>query len=325
MIANPCVTITRCIHPAATELLRAAGYEVVVNPHDRPFTRDELHQAAAASDAMLCLLSDRIDEELFAAAPRCRVYSNYAVGYDNMDPAAATRVGIALCNTPDVLTGATAEFAWALLFATARRVAEADAFVRRGEFVRWDPMLLWGHDISHRTLGIVGAGRIGTAMARMARGFDMTILYTRRSGESPEMQALGARHVKLDELLPASDFISVHAPLTSETHHIIGEAQFARMKPTAILINTGRGPVVDEKALVRALHNQQIAGAGLDVYEQEPQIEPQLLAMNNGVLAPHIASATFDTRRRMAELAADNIMDALNGKIPRACINPEFA
>lgn len=324
MTARYRVTITRRIHPAAEEMLRRAGCEVEINPHDRPLTPGELQAAAADSDGVLCLLNDRIDAPLLAAAPRCRVFANYAVGYDNMDLAAATRAGVALCNTPDVLTDATAEFAWALLFAAARRVVEADRFVREGRFTGWDPMLLWGQDISRRTLGIIGAGRIGAAMARRATGFEMEILYTRRSGPSPDMEKLGATRVELEELLRRSDFISIHAPLTGETRHLIGAAQFALMKPAAILINTGRGPIVDEKALVQALAEGRIAAAGLDVYEREPAVEEDLLRMNNVVLAPHIASATFDARRRMAELAAGSILAVLEGRIPPNCLNPEF-
>lgn len=317
--------VTRRIHPAAEELLRAAGVEVEVNPHERALTPDELREAAAGADAVLCLLSDKITAELVAAAPRCRVYANYAVGIDNLDVAAATAAGVALCNTPDVLTGATAEVAWALLFAVARRVVEGDRMVRGGRFQGWGPLTLLGHDVAGRTLGIIGAGRIGAAMARRARGFDMPILYTKRTCASAEMDALGARRVELPQLLRESDFVSIHAPLTPDTRHMIGDEQFAMMKDSAILINTGRGPVVDEKALVRALRGGRIAGAGLDVYEREPHVEPELLALENAVLLPHIGSATHEARRRMAELAAQNILDHFAGRPPRTCMNPAHA
>lgn len=316
------VAITRKTHRAAEELLGSAGCGVWTNPHDRALTPAELREAAAGSDATICMLSDAIGAGLFAAAPRCRIYANYAVGHNNMDAAAAARAGVALCNTPDVLTDATAELAWALLFAVARRVPEGDRMVREGRFHGWAPLMLLGHDVGGRTLGIIGAGRIGAAMARRAAGFAMPILYTRRSGRSPEMDALGARHVSLDELLRESDYISIHCPLTTETRHMIGATQFAIMKPGAIIINTARGAVIDERALAAALREGRIAGAGLDVYEHEPDIEPELPAMSNTVLLPHIGSATFDTRRRMAELAARNILDYFEGRVPRTCLNP---
>jgi len=273
---------------------------------------------------MICLLSDRIDEEILSAAKRLRIVANYAVGFDNIDIPAATRRGIAVSNTPDVLTNATAELAWALLLSVARRVVEGDRLVRAGEFHGWDPLMLLGYEVAGKTLGIIGAGRIGTAMARRARGFDMRILYTRPSGPRREMDELGAQHVELETLLRESDFISIHTPLTPATRHMIGRPQFELMKPTAILINTGRGPVVDEAALADALANRRIAGAGLDVYEYEPKVEPALLALDNVVLLPHIGSATFEARAAMARLAAENVLDALRGKVPRTCLNPEY-
>lgn len=280
--------------------------------------------SASNADAVICLLSDKINADLFLAAPRCCVYANYAVGYDNMDVEAATAQGIALCNTPDVLTTATAEMAWALLFAAARRIGEGERMVRAGEFHGWAPDMLLGYEISGKTLGIIGAGRIGAAMARRASGFDMRILYTKRSGSSEEMQALGAHHVELEELLSESDFISVHAPLNPSTRHLINAAAFDKMKPTAVLVNTGRGPVIDEAALAEALAGGRIASAGLDVYEREPAIEPRLLELQNVVLAPHIGSATHEARAKMAELAALNVLDFFEGRVPRTCINPDY-
>ncbi|AXA34931.1 D-3-phosphoglycerate dehydrogenase [Candidatus Sumerlaea chitinivorans] len=318
------VAITRKIHSAAEELLRSAQCEVWVNPEARPLQREELCAIARDYDAMICLLSDRIDEEIFSAAKRLRIVANYAVGFDNIDIPAATRRGIAVANTPDVLTNATAELAWALLLSVARRVVEGDRLVRAGEFHGWDPLMLLGYEVAGKTLGIIGAGRIGTAMARRARGFDMRILYTRPSGPRREMDELGAQHVELETLLCESDFISIHTPLTPATRHMIGRPQFELMKPTAILINTGRGPVVDEAALADALANRRIAGAGLDVYEYEPKVEPALLALDNVVLLPHIGSATFEARAAMARLAAENVLDALRGKVPRTCLNPEY-
>lgn len=318
------VLITRTIHGSAEELLRAEGCDVVVSRHDRPLEAGELRAMAAEADGVLCLLNDRIDTALLEAAPRVRVFANYAVGFDNMDLDAATQRGVALSNTPDVLTGATAEIAWALLFAAARRIVEGDRMVRAGRFSGWAPLMLLGHDIAGRTLGIVGAGRIGAAMARRARGFDMRILYTNRSGESAAMKELGAAHVTLDELLRESDFISIHAPLTNSTRHLIGAAQFAIMKPNAVLVNTGRGPIIDEAALADALRSRRIAAAGLDVYEREPAVEPALLELDNVVLAPHIGSATHEARAAMARLAAANILDVFAGRTPRTCINPEY-
>jgi glyoxylate reductase len=288
------VYITREISGAAERVLSAAGCVVEISRHrDRPLTVEELHAAAAGADGVLCLLNDKINEALFRAAPRCKVYANFAVGFDNMDVAAARRVG------------------------------EGERMVRAGEFHGWAPQMLLGYEVTGKTLGIVGAGRIGTAMARMARGFDMKLLYTKRSGESAEMQALGGRCVQLEELLKKSDFVSVHAPLTSDTRHMISGPQFALMKPTAILVNTGRGPIVDEAALAGALQQKQIAAAGLDVYEREPQVEARLLGLGNVVLAPHLGSATHEARDAMAELAANSILDCFAGRVPRTCLNPE--
>lgn len=318
------VYITRALPLVAEELLRQAGCTVAVNPHDRPLTRAELLEAAAESDGVLCLLNDKIDAELFAAAPRCRVYANFAVGYDNMDVPCATAAGVALSNTPDVLSIATAEMAWALVLSAARRVGEGERMVRAGGFHGWAPLMLIGQQLTGKTLGIVGAGRIGTAMARMASGFQMRVLYTKRSGENPEMQQLGGRRVELPELLSESDFISVHVPLTSETRHLISTEQFRTMKPTAVLVNTGRGPVIDEAALATALEEKWIAAAGLDVYEREPEIESRLFALDNVVLVPHLGSATTEARDGMAELAANNLLDYFAGRVPRTCINPDY-
>ncbi|MGI8907024.1 MAG: 2-hydroxyacid dehydrogenase [Candidatus Sumerlaeaceae bacterium] len=318
------VFITRKLPEIARQLLHTGGCEVHVNPNDRPLTAEELRSAAHESDALLCLLNDKIDAQLIESAPRCRIYANYAVGYDNMDVPAATAAGVALSNTPDVLSIATAEMAWALMFAAARRLGEGERMVRAGAFNGWAPMMLVGHEITGKTLGIAGAGRIGTAMARMARGFDMRILYTKRSAQSPAMQKLGAARVELDQLLQESDFVSLHAPLTQETRHMISAQELKLMKPTAVLVNTARGPLIDEAALADALERKQIAAAGLDVYEREPQIEARLLSLDNVVLAPHLGSSTHEARAAMAELAANNILDYFDGRPPRTCINPEY-
>jgi glyoxylate reductase len=318
------VAITRRIHERAREVLEAHGVEVWTNPEPRALTRDELVRIVKNFDGMICLLSDRIDRALLEQASRLRIVANYAVGFDNLDVEAATEHGIALTNTPDVLTNATAELAWALLFAAARHVAAADRFVREKRFRGWDPLLFLGHEIAGKTLGIVGAGRIGTAMAKRAVGFEMRILYTRRSGPSPQMDALGAEFVSLEQLLKESDFISVHTPLTPETRYLIDREKLKLVKPTAILINTGRGPVIEEAALAEALAEGRLAAAGLDVYEHEPEIEPRLFSLPNVVLLPHIGSATYEARSAMAELAAFNIIDLFEGRVPRTCINPEF-
>jgi len=319
------VFIARKIPGLAEEIIRAAGHEVVANREDRALSAEEFATQVQGSDAALTLLHDKVTAGLIASAPRCRMYANFAVGYDNFDVAAATAAGVALSNTPDVLTVATAELAWALLLGAGRRLGESERLVRRGEFHGWGPLMLLGSQVSGRTLGIVGAGRIGAAVARMSRGFDMRILYTRRSGPSPEMEELGGQHVRLAELLAVSDFVSVHTPLTAETRHLIGAAELRAMKPTAVLVNTSRGPVIDEAALAEALEQRWIAAAGLDVYEREPAIEPRLTSLENVVLAPHIGSATHEARNGMAELAALSILDFLGRKVPRNCINPEYA
>jgi glyoxylate reductase len=254
-------------------------------------------------DALLCLLTDRVDAGLLERAKGLRIVANMAVGTDNVDLEAARRLGIAVSNTPDVLTDATADLAFALLLAAARNLVWADRLVRAGGFTGWTPDLGVGLDVAGRTLGIVGAGRIGQAVAERAKGFRMQVLPHRRSGGVP-----------LDELLERADFVSLHVPLSPETHHLIGEAELARMKPTAVLINTARGPIVDEAALVRALRERRIAAAGLDVFEREPALEAGLVALPNVVLAPHLGSATVATRDRMAEIAASNIVACAQGK-----------
>ena len=261
-------------------------------------------------DALLCLLTDRIDAALLESSPRLRLVANMAVGTDNVDLEAAECLGIAVTNTPDVLTAATADLAFGLLIAAARGLLWGDRLVRAGGFLGWAPDLGVGLEVSGATLGIVGAGRIGTAVAERARGFAMEVLLARRSGGTP-----------LDELLERSDFVSLHVPMTPETHHLIGEAELARMKPTAVLINTARGPVVDEVALVRALRERRIAAAALDVFEREPELAPGLASLPNVVLAPHLGSATIATRNRMAETAARNIVACATGEpLPSAVL-----
>ncbi|MGQ0645699.1 MAG: 2-hydroxyacid dehydrogenase [Elusimicrobiota bacterium] len=312
---KPNVYVTRRIPEPGLDLLRRR-FDVEVSPHDRPLSREELLTAVKGRAAVLTQLVDKVDKEFFEAARGVRVVANYAVGYDNIDLAAARRAGAVVTNTPGVLTRATAELAWALLFAAARRVAEGDVLTRSGGFRGWGPMLLLGTDVSGKTLGIVGAGRIGTAMALMSKGFGMNVLYSGRSRNETLEKELGARKTGLEDLLRESDFVSVHARLTAETRGLIGKAQLAMMKPTAVLINTARGPVVDEAALVDALRSGRLFAAGLDVYEKEPSLAPGLAELPNAVLLPHAGSATVEARERMSLLAAENIAAVLEGRAP---------
>lgn len=316
------IYITRLLPQPAIDLL-ADQCDVSVNPEDRVLSHEELIDQVRERDAVLCLLTDTIDASVLEASPPAQIFANYAVGYDNIDIAAATRLGILISNTPGVLTEATADMAWALLFATARRIVEADRYTREGRFTGWGPLLFLGHDITGRTLGIIGAGRIGQSVARKAVGFDMKVLYTDIEPNSDFEKLTGASYADLETLLRESDFISIHVPLTPETKHLIGDRELSLMKETAILINTSRGPVVNEGALLEALKEHRIGGAGLDVYENEPQLEPGLAELENIVIAPHIASATVETRTRMALMAAENILAALRGDLPPNCVNPE--
>lgn len=309
------VYVTRMIPEEGINKLKKY-FDVEVNEFDRELTYEELKEKIKGKDGVLCLLSDRIDAELMDTEPKVKIFANYAVGYNNMDVKAAKEKNVLLTNTPDVLTDATADLAWALLFATARRVVEGDRYIREGKFKKWSPQLLLGRDVTGKTLGIIGAGRIGRAFAKRAKAFNMEILYYNRSRKEDFEKKLGARYVSMDELLKNSDFISLHTPLTKETVHLIGEREFEMMKKTAILINTSRGPVVDEKALVNALKNKEIWGAGLDVFENEPAVREELMGLDNVVMCPHIGSATYETRVKMAIMAADNIIAALNGHIP---------
>ena len=317
------VLVTRRIPEEGLQLL-SRDCDLELHPHDRPMSRSELLSSARGKDGVLCLLTDRIDAELFDAAPTVRGYANYAVGYDNMDVAEATRRRIPLSNTPDVLTNATADMAWALLFAVARRVVESDAVMRSRSWLGWGPLQFIGGDITGATLGIVGAGRIGAAMAARSVGFGMRLIYTdARRNEALERDT-GAVFVTFDELLSSSDYVSVHVPLLPETRHLFNRETLRRMKPTAYLINTSRGPVIDERALLEALKAGVIAGAGLDVYEKEPLLTEGLAALSNVVLTPHTASATFASRKGMALKAAANLLAMLRGEPAPDCLNPEI-
>jgi glyoxylate reductase len=318
---NCTICITRHIPEAAINLLQDALGPVKVNPHDRSLTPGELCEFVARADAVLSMLADRVDAAVMdAAGPQLRVVANYAVGYNNIDLQAATHRHIVVTNTPGVLDDATADLTWSLLLAAARRIVEADAHVRTGTWTGWDPLQFLGVDVAGQTIGIVGGGRIGTAVARRATGFGMRILYTGRQSHH-EIEAIGGVRVDLRALLAESDFVSLHVPLTAQTRHMIGEAELACMKSTAVLVNTSRGPVVHEQALVEALRNGRIAAAGLDVYENEPIPAPGLVALPNVVILPHIGSATHKTRQRMAIMAAQSIVDVLQGRQPRHVVN----
>jgi len=270
------------------------------------------------------LLTDPIDGEIMDALPTVKIFANYAVGFNNIDVEAATKRKVAITNTPGVLTDTTADFAWTLLMAAGRRLVEADKYCRAGKYEGWGPMLFLGHDIHHKTLGIVGMGRIGQAVARRAHGFEMKILYTDEFRLPPEKeQELRATFVSLEQLLKESDFVSLHVPLMASTKHLIGKKQLEMMKKTAVLVNTSRGPVVDERALVEALKNQTIFAAGLDVYEEEPRLAPGLADLDNVTIPPHIASASIDTRAKMATMAASNIIAFFKGEKPPNIVNPE--
>lgn len=318
------IFVTRYLAPAAVERLRAAGHSVILNLQERTLAHAELVAQLAGKAGLIAYVPDRIDAALVDACPDLRAVANVAVGFNNIDIAACTRRGIGVSNTPDVLTNATAEIAWALIYACARRTAEAERHLRAGKWHGWGPRQFLGHDIVGQTLGIIGAGRIGRQVARMARGLAMPIVYYSPSAK-PDFEAeMGAVRVSLDQLLRDSDFVSVHTPLTPATHHLIGRPQFALMKSTAILINTARGPVVDEVALVEALRTKRIFAAGLDVYENEPRLAPGVADLDNAVLLPHIGSATVETRTRMALLAADNMIAMLAGRRPPTPVNPEL-
>lgn len=304
--------------------LLAQEYDVRANREDRPMGRADLLEAVAGADGFLSMITDAVDAELMDAAPRLRVVSNMAVGYNNIDVAAATARGIVVTNTPGILTEATAELAFALILAAARRVVDLDRRTRAGEWTCWAPLLFLSREVSGKTLGVVGLGRIGRAVARRARAFGMRVLYHSRSRlEAAEERDLGVEYAEKDELLATADFVSLHVPLSAETRHLIGRRELDLMKPTAYLINTSRGPVVDEAALVEALKARRIEGAGLDVYENEPMLTPGLAALDNAVLLPHVGSATVETRAKMARMAAENLLSALRGERPAHVVNPE--
>ncbi|HYB16633.1 MAG TPA: D-glycerate dehydrogenase [Streptosporangiaceae bacterium] len=321
---RPPVLVTRRLPQEALDRI-VARCEMTLYDGDGAMPRDRLLAEVAGKAGAITLLTDRVDNEfLDAAGPQLTVVANCAVGFDNIDVQACTRRGVLACNTPGVLTETTADAAFALMMAAARRIAEGDRFVRSGAAWIWGPLMMLGQDVHHATLGVVGFGRIGQALARRARGFSMRVLYHDIDRPPAEVeQELGAEYRDLEDLLRESDFVSVHVSLTPQTRHLISAGRLAMMKPTAVLVNTSRGPVIDEQALAWALKQGQIFAAGLDVFEREPEVHPGLLACGNAVLIPHLGSATIKTRLAMADLAADNLLAALQDSRPPALLNPE--
>lgn len=314
---NERILLTRRMPPVAPETLTAAGLTADVIETNEPPQREDLLRRARGCAGVITMLSDRVDTEfLDAAGPSLRIVANYAVGFDNIDLVVCKQRGIRVSNTPGVLTEATADLTWSLILAAARHVPEGDRVMRSGKWPGWAPMQLLGLELNGATLGILGAGRIGTAVARRSTGFRMRVLYADKRPNKELERELKAERVTLDRLVVESEVLSLHVPLTPESHHLIGAMQFRAMKPTAILVNTARGPVVDEAALVEALRTGQIAAAGLDVYENEPRLAPGLTDLPNVVLLPHLGSATTSTRGKMARMAAENVVAVLSGREP---------
>ncbi len=320
---KPRVLVTREVFDETLDYLRA-HCEVIDNQKDVPYAPEALAAALADCDGLMCALTDRVDAALLARAPRLKAVANIAVGYNNIDVPACTARGVMATNTPGVLDDSTADLAWALMLGTARRITEVERRIRAGEWTGWRLKQWLGVDVHHATLGIVGMGRIGQAIARRALGFDMKVLYHNRKRIATELERkCNASYLSMDELLAQSDFVVLQVPYSPETHHLIGAAQLTRMKPSAILINSTRGGVVDDAALVAALKDGTIRGAGLDVYENEPKLHPEFLKLDNVVLAPHIGSSTEATRKAMAMLAARNLVAALKGEVPPNLVNPD--
>jgi len=307
------------------ERLTAAGYDVGVSIFDRPLLQEELLVKVADCDGIISLLTDRIDEDLMdTAGPQLKVIANYAVGFDNIDVRAATHRGIVVTNTSSAeVDEAVAEHTWALILALARRIVEADESVRRGAFRGWEPDIFLGTNVRGKTLGIIGLGKIGTYVARRAKGYNMTVLYNKHSPDPEAEKELGVKFASLDDLLATSDVVTLHVSLTEETRHMINPVTLSKMKKGAFLINTSRGSVVEEKALVEALRRGNLAGAALDVFETEPNVHPELIAMPNVITTPHIASATYEARYKMSEQVVTAVLDVFAGKKPQNLVNEE--
>ncbi|MHA1303974.1 MAG: 2-hydroxyacid dehydrogenase [Candidatus Heimdallarchaeaceae archaeon] len=316
------VFVTRKIPEEGIELLKE-HFEVEVFSENIPITKEEIINYAADAEGLLCLLTDKIDKEIMERT-NIKAIANYAVGYDNIDIKTATERKIPVSNTPGVLTDSTADLTWALILGVSRRIVEADKFVREGKFDGWAPMLFLGGDFYNKTIGIIGMGRIGQAVAQRAKGFGMEILYYSKTRKAEIERDLGAKFVTLDELLSQSDYVSLHCPYTPDTHHLIGEKEIALMKSSSYLINTARGKVIDEEKLIEALKEGKIRGAGFDVYYNEPKVSEDLIKLENVVLLPHIGSASIETRTKMAVMAAENLIEALNGRKPSNIVNPEI-
>jgi glyoxylate reductase len=319
------VFVTRSIPGTALDKLKNSGHEVTISDYDRPATAEELLEKGKGVDALLTLLTDKIDGEVIdAIGPQLKVVSNYAVGFDNINVPEATERGVVVANTPsDEVNEAVAEHSWALMLALARRVVEADEATRRGAYKGWEPGIFLGINMVGKTLGIVGLGNIGSMTARRAKGWNMRVLYNKRSRDEEAERELGVEFADLDRLYAESDFISLHVPLTDETHHMINKNAFAKMKKGVILVNTARGPIVNEQDLVDALRDGKLRGAGLDVFDNEPNINPELIAMENVVTTPHIASATWEAREKMGYMAVDTILDVLSRVKPGNIVNEE--
>lgn len=309
------VLITDAIPQAGVSLLKE-HFDVTMNETGNALTKEEMIETFNNYDGIVTSLINTIDADVIKACPNVKIMANYAVGYNNIDIEAAIRRGLIVTNTPDVLSDTTAETAWSLLFAVSRRIVEADRYVRRGEWKKFSANLFLGKDIFNKTLGIVGAGSIGRRFAEKSRGYHMTILYYNRHRDFEFEKQYNATYVAMDQLLSESDYVSLHVPLNEETHHLIGEEELSLMKESAILINTSRGPIIDERALVKALEEKKLYGAGLDVFEEEPHVPQALLEMDNVVLLPHIGSSSIETRDRMAELVAHNIINVLENRPP---------
>jgi glyoxylate reductase len=322
-VNKPKVLSTRPLFPAARAILDQHFDVDYWTPADR-ISREELLKRAADKDALVCLLTEKVDEELLSAAPKLRIAATVSVGHDNIDVAACTKHKVVATNTPGVLDDTTADFAWTLLMAIARRLLEGDAWMRSGTWPGWDLDQLVGGDVWEKTLGIVGFGRIGRGVARRAQGFHMRVVYNDAVRASPEVEKeLNAEFVDRDRLFRESDFISLHVPLLPDTRHLISKENLAKMKRTAFLVNTSRGPVVDEAALAEALQNKKIAGAALDVFEHEPKVHPALVIRKDVILTPHIASASVDTRTKMAVMAANNVIALFEGRCPPNALNAD--
>jgi glyoxylate reductase len=324
MTDSPKVLVTRPIKDEPTRRLRERC-DVTIDENDFGIPRDDLLKMVSGYDAIITMLTEKVDAELLAAAgPQLKIVANHAVGFDNVSLPDCTAAGVMATNTPDVLTETTADTAFALLMTAARRVGEGERFLRSGTPWIWGPLMMLGQDIHHKTIGIVGFGRIGQAVARRAKGFGMDVIYADAFQLPADVEAqTGAQRVELDELLERADFVSIHTNLTPETRHLFGSEQFERMKDTAVLVNTSRGPVVDEAALANALETGEIFAAGLDVFEHEPDVHPKLLGLENAVVIPHLGSATVDTRDAMGHLAVDNVFAALDGERPPTLLNPD--